>query len=77
MKYTIEQLQDSHDFDLQVRELNIKVGRTLIGGNNVAVKITEVTPHLDNFKGTIGDRQVSFSLRAIVYNLLNGKGSIQ
>jgi hypothetical protein len=77
MKYTVEQLRDSHDLDLQVRELGIKEGRTLIGANGAVVKITEVTPHLDNFKGAIGGKQVSFPLRAIVNNLLNGKGEIK
>jgi hypothetical protein len=77
MKYTPEQLRNSHDLDLQVRELGISVGRILIGVNGVEVKITEVTPHLNIFKGTLDGKSVSFGLRAIVYNLLNGKGSIK
>jgi hypothetical protein len=74
---TLEEIKNSPDLDLKVRELGLVVGRTLVGGNGVEVKITEVTPHLDIFKGKIGEKQLSFSLRAIAYNLCNGKGSIK
>jgi hypothetical protein len=55
-KMTNEQIKNSPDFDLQVRELKIEAGKTLIGGNGVEIKITEVTPHLDIFKGELNGK---------------------
>ena len=72
------ELKKTYDLDYKVTELNLLVGKTLVGANGAEVKITEVTPHLDGFKGILADgRVVSFGLRAIVYNLENGKGSIK
>ena len=75
-EYTKDQLRESHDLDLQVRELHIRAGRKILAPNGVTMPIIEVVPHLDKLILSYNDQHRTCSLRQLVYNLLAGKGQI-